>query len=89
MISGIFTTCNISIHAPVWGRGFYGVGVVVTGNISIHAPVWGRGSLAGMNATGESISIHAPVWGRATRPRGNFNSRPRVGAGRIAQEAAA
>ena len=79
---------SISIHAPVWGRG-YGVGVIVTGNDNFNSrPRVGAGRERYIIGQGVAvISIHAPVWGRAhgllhrSGSLLDFNSRPRVGAG--------
>ena len=57
--------CEVSIHAPVWGRTLYAANVAwKNALVSIHAPVWGR---------------TAYPWSPAQWTKG-FNPRPRVGA---------
>ena len=56
-------TCEISIHAPVWGATELPYIVFNVVLISIHAPVWGATDAVVKPLSAFGISIHAPVWG--------------------------
>ncbi len=86
----VYHTREISIHAPVWGRGKIRAAETVAADlISIHAPVWGRAILRLNPQRFPRISIHAPVWGRVPiegliEAANEFQFTPPCGGGRPA-----